>query len=155
VTKSSTHTLSLHRPTSCTLLYSSSLLLQLQNSAYLHRCSTDMHHRKHMLHDCYPASPLAHWLNLQKTHDMTAKHCCVMSLHMCKLHGHKENAAVFLCDVTAYTEVCLPSRCIETGCMMPLFYCCVRVLLRNSCFYSSTILAWRKYATIPFPVTVL
>jgi hypothetical protein len=64
------------------------------------------------------------------------------------LHVHKENAAAVLCDVTAYTEVCLPSRCLETGCTNPLFYCCVHVLLRKGCFCGSTILARSKYATI-------
>jgi hypothetical protein len=29
-----------------------------------------------------------------------------------------------LCDVTAYAEVCLPSRCLETGCITLLFHCC-------------------------------
>jgi hypothetical protein len=72
----------------------------------------------------------------------------VTSLHIRKLHGHKGNtAAVLLCDVTAYTEVCLLSRCLETGCITLLFYCCVHVLLSNGCFCSSTILAQSKYAT--------
>jgi hypothetical protein len=53
-----------------------------------------------------------------------------------------------LCDVTAYAEVCLPSRCLETGCITPLFYCCVRVLLSNGCFCGSTVLAWNKYTTV-------
>jgi hypothetical protein len=43
---------------------------------------------------------------------------------------------------------CLPSRCLQTGCLTSLFYCCVRVLLSNVCFSSSTVLAWCKYATI-------
>jgi hypothetical protein len=30
----------------------------------------------------------------------------------------------------------------------PFFYCCVNVLLNNSCFCGSTVLAWSKYATI-------
>jgi hypothetical protein len=30
-----------------------------------------------------------------------------------------------LCDDTAYAEVCLPSRCLETGCITPMFHCCV------------------------------
>jgi hypothetical protein len=55
------------------------------------------------------------------------------SLRKRKLHGHKENtAAVFLCDVAAYAEVCLLSRSLETGCITALFYCCVRILLRNA-----------------------
>jgi hypothetical protein len=69
---------------------------------------------------------------------------------MRKLHGHKGNtAAVLLCDVTAYAEVCLPRRCLETGCITPLF-CCVHVLLRNGCFCGSTVLAWSKYGTVYF-----
>jgi hypothetical protein len=90
-TKSSIHMLSLHRSTSCTLMYSSSLLLAcllacfchllllLRNSVHLCRCSMDTHHRKHMLCVRYPASPLALWLNLQKIRHMTSTHCCVMS----------------------------------------------------------------------------
>jgi hypothetical protein len=33
-----------------------------------------------------------------------------------------------LCDVTAYAEVCLPSHCLEVGCITPLFYCWVCVM---------------------------
>jgi hypothetical protein len=51
-------------------------------------------------------------------------------------------------DVTAYAEVCLPSHCLETGSIIPLFYCCERVLLRNGCFCGSTVLTWSKYAII-------
>jgi hypothetical protein len=51
-------------------------------------------------------------------------------------------------DVTAYAEVRLPSRCPETGCIAPFFYCCECVLLT---FCGSTVLAWLKYATIHFP----
>jgi hypothetical protein len=68
---------------------------------------------------------------------------------MHKLHGHKENiAAVVLWDVTAYTEMYLPSRCLETGCITPLIYICVCVLLSNGCFCGPTVLAWSKYATL-------
>jgi hypothetical protein len=28
-----------------------------------------------------------------------------------------------LCDVIAYAHMCLPSRCLEMGCVTPLFYC--------------------------------
>jgi hypothetical protein len=31
-----------------------------------------------------------------------------------------------LCDVTVYAEVCLPCRCLETGCITPLFHRCSR-----------------------------
>jgi hypothetical protein len=88
--KSSNHTLSLHRLTSCTLLYSSSLPLYscrllltppahslLRNSAHLCRRTTDMYHRKHMSHDGYPASPLARWLlPTENTCHVTATYCC-------------------------------------------------------------------------------
>jgi hypothetical protein len=109
-----------------------------------------MHHRKHMSCGRYPAILLVYWLDLQNTHHVTTKHCCgVTSLRMRKLHGHKENtAAVLLCDVTAYVLVCLSSRCLETGCITPLFYFCMRVLLSNSCCCGSTVLAWSKYATV-------
>jgi hypothetical protein len=84
----------------------------------------------------------------ENTSHVIAKHYWdVTSLRMRKLHRHKENTAVVLCDVTAYAEVCLPSRCLETGCIIP-FYCCVRVLLSNGCFCGSTVLAWSKYATV-------
>jgi hypothetical protein len=33
-----------------------------------------------------------------------------------------------VCDVTAYAEVCLRSRCPQNGYIIPLFYCCVRVM---------------------------
>jgi hypothetical protein len=53
--------LSLHRLTSYTLLYSSSLvlyscclMLQLRNSAHLYRRGMDTQHRKHMSRDSYP-----------------------------------------------------------------------------------------------------
>jgi hypothetical protein len=52
------------------------------------------------------------------------------------------------CDVTAYAEVFLPSRCLETGCITPLFYCCLRVLLSNRYLCGSTVRAWSRYATI-------
>jgi hypothetical protein len=50
-----------------------------------------------MSHGHYPVSPLAHWLDLQKTHHVFAKHYYgVTSLRMCKLHRHKENTAAVL-----------------------------------------------------------
>jgi hypothetical protein len=43
-----------------------------------------------------------------------------------------ENMSHFLrplfCDVTAYMEACIPSRCLERGCITPLFYCCMCVM---------------------------
>jgi hypothetical protein len=42
--------------------------------------------------------------------------------------GHTENTSCgrypLLCDITAYAEVCLLSRCLETGCINPLFHHC-------------------------------
>jgi hypothetical protein len=67
---------------------------------------------------------------------------------MRKLHGYKENAVGVLRDVTAYAEMCLPSSCLETVCITPLFYCCMRVLLSRSCFCGSAVLAWSKYAKL-------
>jgi hypothetical protein len=86
----------------------------------------------------------------ENTSHVIAKHCWVVTpLRMRTLHGHKENtAALFLSEVTAYAEVCLPSRCPKTGSITPMFYCFLRVLLRNVCFYGSTVLAWSKYAVI-------
>jgi hypothetical protein len=46
---------------------------------------------------------------------------------------------------------CLPSCCLEMGCISPLFYSCVHVLLSNGCFCGATVLAWGKYATVYFP----
>jgi hypothetical protein len=43
-----------------------------------------------------------------------------------------------------FAGTCLSSRCLETGCITPLFYCCVRVLLSNGCFCCSTVLARSK-----------
>jgi hypothetical protein len=60
-----------------------------------------------------------------------------------------------LCDVTAYAEVCLPSRCLESVCIILLFYCYERVLLSNGCSSGSTVLAGSKYATIYTPISTL
>jgi hypothetical protein len=96
--------LSLYSPqllklTACLLLWNS---VQL----YIRKCSMDVHHRKHMSCNRYPASPLAyikhksrdccagsplaHWLDLQKTWHVTTSHCCVAH---CR---HKENNAPVL-----------------------------------------------------------
>jgi hypothetical protein len=48
---------------------------------------------------------------------------------------HRKHNSVLLRVVT-----CLPSRCLETGCITPLFYYCVRVLLSNASFCGSTVL---------------
>jgi hypothetical protein len=46
---------------------------------------------------------------------LIGKHCWdVTSLRMRKQHGHKEITVTLLCDVTAYAEVCLPIRSVET-----------------------------------------
>jgi hypothetical protein len=83
--KSSCHFLFSHPGTSelnwtPSTTHSSSFLLQLRNSAHLYRCSTDTHHRKHMSRVRDPVSPLARWLDLQKTHHVNATYCCVTSL---------------------------------------------------------------------------
>jgi hypothetical protein len=83
--------------------------------------------------------------------DHTESTIHVTSLCLRKLHKHKENTAtVLLYDVTAYAEVRLPRRCLKTGCISPLFYFCVRVLLINDSFCCSTVLVWSKYITICF-----
>jgi hypothetical protein len=65
----------------------------------------------------------------ENTSHVITKHCWgVMSLCIRKMHGHKVNTAAVMCDVTAYAVVCLPSRCLETGCGTPLLSCCVCVL---------------------------
>jgi hypothetical protein len=45
-------------------------------------------------------------------------------------------------------EVCLPSRNLETDCIILLFHCWYVLLLRNGWFCGSTFLAWGKYATL-------
>jgi hypothetical protein len=56
--------------------HSSSLLLQLQNSAHLWKRRAGTYHRKHMSHDGYPASPVAGWLlPTENTRHMTATLC--------------------------------------------------------------------------------
>jgi hypothetical protein len=67
---------------------------------------------------------------------------------MRKLRGHKESIASVLCDVTAYAEVCSPSRCLETGCITPMLHCCVRISISNGGFRGSAVLAGSKYATV-------
>jgi hypothetical protein len=63
---------------------------------------------------------------------MIATLCCVTSPRIRSLGGYKESTVpLLLCDVIAYAEMCLPSRCLETGCITTLFYCCV--LDRVSC----------------------
>jgi hypothetical protein len=39
------------------------------------------------------------------------------------LYSHGKHRS-FVDDVTAYTKVCLPSRCLETVCIIPLFHRC-------------------------------
>jgi hypothetical protein len=39
---------------------------------------------------------------------------------------YRKHVTWSLCTVV--TEVCLPSRCLEMGCITPLFYCCMRVM---------------------------
>jgi hypothetical protein len=69
---------------------------------------------------------------------------CNLATSCSKAHGeHSSHCCVF-------AGTCLSSRCLETGCIAPLFYCCVLVLLSNGCFCDSTILAWRKYAAIVY-----
>jgi hypothetical protein len=105
--------------------HSSSLLLQLRNSAHLYRWSTDTHHRKHMSCARYPASPLARWLDQQKTHHVTATRlvnwspdCCLAttykicplrhSFHCCTLES-VYGAVAWQCviiSVTTHILIC-------------------------------------------------
>jgi hypothetical protein len=83
---------------------------------------------------CYPASPLVRWLKLQKT-DVTWS---LSSHSIGALAGLTEHTSrdryPLMCDVTAYAEMCLPSHCLETGCIILLFYCCVCVSSSSGCF---------------------
>jgi hypothetical protein len=75
-------------------------------------------HRKH-------SSTIALTGPTENTCHVIVTRCCVTSPRMRNLRGHKENTApVLLRDVIAHGEMCLPSRCLETGCITP-FYCCV------------------------------
>jgi hypothetical protein len=57
---------------------SSSLMLQLLNSAHICIRSTDTHNRKHKSRDAYPANPLDRWLlPTENTRHVTATYCCV------------------------------------------------------------------------------
>jgi hypothetical protein len=69
---------------------------------------------------CFP--PYSFFSGLQKIRHVFAKHYCgVTPLRMCKLHAHKENTA----PVLLRSGTCLPSRCLETDWITPLFYYCV------------------------------
>jgi hypothetical protein len=59
-----------------------------------------------------------------------------------------QKTASLLLRAFTYVKMCLLSHCLETGCITPLFYCCVRVLLSNGCFSGSIVLAWSKYTTV-------
>jgi hypothetical protein len=117
--------LNLHRLTSCTLLYSSSLLLAcflLTPPAYcytlaVYYCSLGIlltyidaawpqTQRKHISHDCYLASPLARRLEDRK-------------------HTSHDSYPLFWWRNCTCAEACLSSRCLEAGCTSPLFYCCM------------------------------
>jgi hypothetical protein len=75
------------------------------------------------------------WMTYRKHVTCLLSTIMVRSMRMYKLHGHKENTdAVLLRGST-----CLPTRCLEMGCITPLFYCCVRALLSNGCFCGSTV----------------
>jgi hypothetical protein len=72
--------------------------------------------------------------------------------------GPTENTSrlhALLCDVTAYAQVCLPSRCLETGCITPLFHCCVyRGVLSSRCLamrWHVTVFPWRSTTNNRFP----
>jgi hypothetical protein len=103
--KSSNHTLSLHRITSCTLLYSSSLPLYSGRLVlslgilltYRRGTDTDLQKTHHVI-AIQPAHWRSGWTYKNICH-VISKHCCVTSLRMCKLHGHKDNTAGVLLAV--------------------------------------------------------
>jgi hypothetical protein len=114
--KSSNHTLNLHRLTSCTLLYSWSLLLS---------CRTPLRNLT-TTPSAYCCTPAGHCLlrnlityeDAARTHltENTSRdtmHCCVTSPSMCRLSGHKENAA-------SCTVMC---AYFGRGLQMTSFYC--------------------------------
>jgi hypothetical protein len=82
-------------------------------------------------------------------HGPHRKHTPLLSELLCNLAtscslAQREHSSH--CCVFAGTS--LSSRGLQTGCITPLFYCWVRVLLSKVCFYGSTILAWSKYTII-------
>jgi hypothetical protein len=101
--KSTFHTLSLHRLTSCTHLYSASLLLVwfcrllllLRNSAHLYRCGTDTYHRKRVT--CSLSSQ------------------SIGALDLCTENTSRD-LYLLLCDVTAGTKKTLLQCCWPRMC---------------------------------------
>jgi hypothetical protein len=95
--KSSNHTLNLHSLTSCTLLYSSSLLLAcfcrlvllLRNCVHFYTDAARSRITENVSRDRYPASPLARWLDLQKTYVT----CSLSSQFIGALAGFIENTS--------------------------------------------------------------
>jgi hypothetical protein len=73
---------------------------------------------------------------------------CWEEVFTAPLHSN-EIYSIFACVFVA-AGICLPSCCLETGCITPLFCCSTCVLLSNGCFSGSTVFAWSKYATIRY-----
>jgi hypothetical protein len=44
---------------------------------------------------------------------------------------HRKSRSSIVARVFVSAGTCLPSRCLETGCITPLFYCCVLVCCRR------------------------
>jgi hypothetical protein len=58
-----------------------------------------------------------------------------------------ENAASIIADVTDYAEMCLLSRCLETGCIIPLFHrCSAWMNIENTA--SSTVAHWAVFTEL-------
>jgi hypothetical protein len=78
-----------------------------------------------MSRDGYPASPLARWLlpSNELQHSSTETQFSLLRV-----------------------GTCLLSRCLETGCITPLFYCCVRVLLSTAVSVAQQFLhTWQNF----------
>jgi hypothetical protein len=79
-----------------------------------------------MSRDGFLASPLARWLlPAENAQYVKATHCCG--------------------DFIAPARTCLPSRCLEMGCITSLFYCCVL-----DCVYGAV--AWQYIDQIRYNI---
>jgi hypothetical protein len=119
----------------------SSLFSQLRCSA---ECLQDNFsarttHRKQMSHICYHASPLARWLDLQKTHHVTATQlvhwradCCLATIY--NIHH----------TVAAGIAGCLSSRCLAMFWTNPLQYVLMLTGTARSPWDTCILLQWAR-----------
>jgi hypothetical protein len=73
-------------------------------------------------------------------------------------HGpHRKHCSSIVALVSVVAETCLPNRCLQTDCINPSFYCCVRVCwgryLATATVYRITALTAGLYATVYYIIT--